>query len=172
MAYNANNAVMNYAALLGSNNKAPMLIPEHYDQWADRMEDHLSGIGEDFLRSLKDGPFTANVQTRFAAKSGESQTPPVETEATIAANKRKIDNDRRCMRELKSGLPPVAFNLIRGSKSAKEIWDRLKMRYEGSEVMKKSKVNNILADFSNFKQLDNEKIDQTFERFTDIVYEL
>ncbi|KAI3723807.1 hypothetical protein L2E82_35565 [Cichorium intybus] len=137
MAYNSNNAVMNYAALLGSNNKAPMLIPEHYDQWAD-----------------------------------EAVTPPVETEAIISTNKRKTENDKRCMRELKSGLPPIAFNLIRGSKSAKEIWDRLKMRYEGSDVMKKSKVNNILADFSNFKQLDNEKIDQTFERFTNIVYEL
>ncbi|KAI3496719.1 hypothetical protein L1887_39092 [Cichorium endivia] len=150
MAYNANNAVMNYAAFLGSNNKAPMLIPEHYDQWADRIEDHLSGIDEDLLRSLKEGPFTANVQTRFAAKSGEPTTPPVETEATIAANKRKIENDKR----------------------SKEIWDKLKMRYEGTDVMKKSKVNNILADFSNFKQLENEKIDQTFKRSTDVVYEL
>ncbi|KAI3750961.1 hypothetical protein L2E82_21911 [Cichorium intybus] len=111
--------MMNYAALLGSINKAPMLIPEHYDQWADHMEDHLSGIDEDLLRSLKEGPFNTNVQTRFTVKSREATTPPVETEVTIAANKKKVENDKRCMLELKSGVPPIAFNLIRGSKSAK-----------------------------------------------------
>ena len=41
--------------------KTPMLLPEYYDQWADRMEDNLTGIDKDLCRSIDKGPYRVDV---------------------------------------------------------------------------------------------------------------
>lgn len=38
--------------LLGSLTKSPMLIPEYYEHWTDKMEDYLTGIDEDLWRCV------------------------------------------------------------------------------------------------------------------------
>lgn len=53
---NLNTLKINYANMLGSSNKALMLITEHYDHWAERMEDYLTDLDEDLWRSGTDGP--------------------------------------------------------------------------------------------------------------------
>lgn len=53
------NIVMNYANLLGSATKIPMLLLEYYDQWTDCMEDYLNGIDEVLWRSISVGPYRA-----------------------------------------------------------------------------------------------------------------
>lgn len=41
------NTLVNFVNLFGSFMKIPMLLPEYYDQWVDRMEDYLNEINED-----------------------------------------------------------------------------------------------------------------------------
>ena len=57
------NTMISFSHLLGSSTKIPMLIPEYYDQWADRMEDYLNGIDEELWNCI-DGTVQApaNVQ--------------------------------------------------------------------------------------------------------------
>lgn len=40
------NSMMNFDNMLGLSIKIQMLLPEYYDQWADRMDDYLNGIDE------------------------------------------------------------------------------------------------------------------------------
>ena len=46
------NTMTSYSHLLDSSTKIPMLIPTYYDQWADRMENYLNGIGEDLWKCI------------------------------------------------------------------------------------------------------------------------
>ena len=55
------NTTMNYTNVLGSSTKTPMLLPEYYKQCVDCMEGYLNGINEDLWRSIKDGPYRADV---------------------------------------------------------------------------------------------------------------
>lgn len=52
---------MNYINLLGSSTKIPLLLPEYYHQWEDRMKDYLNRIDEDLWRSTEKGPYRANM---------------------------------------------------------------------------------------------------------------
>lgn len=52
---NTNN-IMSYTNILGYVTKTSMLLPEHYDQWDDRMEEYLNGLDESHWSSLTDGP--------------------------------------------------------------------------------------------------------------------
>lgn len=46
------NTMTYYSYLLGSSTKIPMLILEFYAQWADRMEDYLNEIDEEFWKFI------------------------------------------------------------------------------------------------------------------------
>ena len=62
------NTITSYYHLLGSSTKIPMLNPRYYDQWADRMEDHLNGIDEDLWKCITDG-----IRWQFSYKKLELQ---------------------------------------------------------------------------------------------------
>ena len=51
------NTISGFSHLLGSSTKIPILIPEYYDQWADRMEDYLNGFNEDLWRCIMSGDY-------------------------------------------------------------------------------------------------------------------
>ena len=46
------NTMTSFSHLLGSSTKIPMLIPEYYDQWADRTKDYLNGLDEELWNCI------------------------------------------------------------------------------------------------------------------------
>ena len=56
---------------VGSNTKAPMLLPSEYDQWVDRMEDFLWALDEDLWRSVSEGPCVPGLAARFAGEGAD-----------------------------------------------------------------------------------------------------
>ena len=121
-----------------------MLIPEYYDQWADRMQDYLNGIGEEIwtcINGLVQPP--TNVQT--LGSSG--------TTSTVGDQQARLDiKEKKGMRELRGALPPVVYNYIRGCKTTKEIWNTLKEKYEGSEKTKINSAKQCLVELKEFRQ--------------------
>ncbi|KAI3740288.1 hypothetical protein L2E82_30714 [Cichorium intybus] len=107
--------MLNYANLIGSSTKAPVLIPTYYDYWADRMKDYIEGLDEakDIWRSVKDGPQT-NIEGLFIDMDDDEAAGVLN-----AADLRKVRNDEMAIRELRSGLGPDVRHHISGTKSAK-----------------------------------------------------
>ncbi|KAI3507628.1 hypothetical protein L1887_22617 [Cichorium endivia] len=157
--------MLNYANLIGSATKAPVLVTSYYDYWAGRMKDYLIGLDRDLWRSVNEGPHT-DIAGRFVVPDGE------EAVVLNAADLRKIENDERAMRELRSGLGPDVSHHIADAKSAKEMWDNLKLRFGGDKILHTSKVQEILADFGNFKQEENESLEACYERLSNMIYTL
>ena len=56
--------------------------------------------------------------------------------------------------------------------TAKIIWDRLSKVNEGVSTQRDSRVDVLRNLFNRFKRLDNENVQQTFDRLTDISNEL
>ena len=70
-----------------------MLIPEYYDQWADRMQDYLNGLDEELWKCITgDLNPPTNVQP-IGSSSGNSE---VENQSDRLKNLEK-----RCVRELR-----------------------------------------------------------------------
>ncbi|KAI3503806.1 hypothetical protein L1887_32257 [Cichorium endivia] len=157
--------MLNYANLIGSTTKAPVLVTSYYDYWAGRMKDYLIGLDKDLWRSVSEGPHT-DIAGRFVVPDGE------EAVVLNAADLRKIENDERAMRELRSGLGPDVSHHIADAKSAKEMWDNLELRFGGDKILHTSKVQEILADFGNFKQEENESLEACYERLSNMIYTL
>ncbi|KAI3508792.1 hypothetical protein L1887_23807 [Cichorium endivia] len=124
--------MLNYANLIGSTTKAPVLVTSYYDYWAGRMKDYLIGLDKYLWRSVTDGPHT-DFAGRFVVLDGEE---PV---VLNAADMKKIENVERAMCELRSGLGPDVSHHIADAKSAKDMWDNLALRFGGDKILHTSK---------------------------------
>nr|KAJ0213712.1 hypothetical protein LSAT_V11C400159680 [Lactuca sativa] len=141
------NTTSGFSHILGSSTKIPMLIPEYYEPWADRMDDYPTGLDEDLWRCVKSGNFLPSMLTDvgIAGCAGSS------IDVTTQTNKFKA-NYKRCIRELQGALPLIVYNYVRGYSTAKEIWDTLNEKYKGSEKTKKSPVKQCFLELGEFKQ--------------------
>src|SRR3954466_2865507 len=69
-------------------------------------------------------------------------------------------------------LNKAQFNRISGLDSAKKMWMRLSKVNEGVFAQRDSRIDTLRSLFNRFKRLDNEHVQQTFDRLTDISNEL
>ncbi|GAV67067.1 UBN2 domain-containing protein, partial [Cephalotus follicularis] len=61
------------------------------------------------------------------------------------------------------------FNRILSCFSAKEMWDRLEVTYEGTNQVKEAKISMLVHDYEMFSMNENEDIKSMFSRFTNII---
>ena len=156
------NSMTSFSHLLGSSTKIPMLILEYYDQWADRMQDYLNGLDEDLCNCI----------------SGEINPPTTVQSIGVSSRSSEVENqsnrlkqlEKKCMRELRGALPPVVYNYVRTCTTAKEIWNNLKDKFQGSEKTKITSVKQCLVELKDFKQKESESIEVYYDRFNELIY--
>jgi len=70
------------------------------------------------------------------------------------------------------GLDANEYNRISACESAKEIWDKLVVTYEGTSQVRETKINILVHQYELFKMQPGETIKEMFIRFTDITNNL
>ena len=76
------------------------------------------------------------------------------------------------MHILYCGLDANEYNRISACESAKEIWDKLVVTYEGTSQVRETKINMLVHQYELFKMQPGETIKEMFTRFTDITNNL
>ena len=76
------------------------------------------------------------------------------------------------MNILYCGLDPNKYNKTFSCESAKEIQDKLEMAHEGTNQVKKSKINLLIQSYEMFKMSYSESISEMFTCFTTIINNL
>ncbi|GAV91935.1 UBN2 domain-containing protein, partial [Cephalotus follicularis] len=64
------------------------------------------------------------------------------------------------------------FNRVSSCTTAKEMWDRLEVTYEGTNQVKDAKINMLVREYEMFAMKENENISGMFVRFTNIINSL
>ena len=70
------------------------------------------------------------------------------------------------------GLSRSEFNRISMCSTAKKIWNKLEVTYEGTSKMKELKINLIVTQYKVFKMDESETIIQMYSKFTNIINSL
>ncbi|KAJ9556103.1 hypothetical protein OSB04_010717 [Centaurea solstitialis] len=130
------------ALAIGSDTKPPVLFRGDYNMWRDRFLD--------FIDRQDLGEYI-----RLSLKEG----PKVFTEEKPA----QPDSD-----------PPVAAHTVlkNHNSTGKEMWDQIEKQMLGTSVGTQMKVTNIIKRYEQFKARDEEKLDETYERFCNLLNEL
>ena len=85
---------------------------------------------------------------------------------------RLIQLNAKAINMLYCALDANEFNRISACESAKEIWDKLKVTYEGTNQVKDSKISRLVHEYELFCMKSEESISEMFTRFTNIINSL
>ena len=114
-----------------------------------------------------DGPYIP-MKNKLGSEAMEPKTRNEWTEAEI----KKVQVNYKAINTLHCALNPTEFNRISTCKTAKEIWDKLKVTHEGTSQVKESKIALLSNQYEMFKMQSNESITSWFDRYTTIVNQL
>ncbi|MQM11697.1 hypothetical protein Taro_044610 [Colocasia esculenta] len=65
-------------------------------------------------------------------------------------------------------LSKKEFNRISACKSTMEMWEKLRITYEGSDKVRETRIDILVAQYERFQMQSGESITQMYSRFTDI----
>ncbi|XP_059654776.1 uncharacterized protein LOC132301550 [Cornus florida] len=66
-------------------------------------------------------------------------------------------------------ISPSEYNRVSTCTTAKEIWDKLQITYEGTSQVRESRIDILMHQYELFHMIENEFINEMFVRFTDII---
>ena len=73
------------------------------------------------------------------------------------------------MNALFCALDKKEFHRVSSCESDQEIWNKLEVIYEGTNQIKKSKINRYTRQYELFQMEQNESVYSMYTRFTNIV---
>uniref|UniRef100_A0A2N9HS02 CCHC-type domain-containing protein n=1 Tax=Fagus sylvatica TaxID=28930 RepID=A0A2N9HS02_FAGSY len=148
-----------------STHRPPLFIGSDYGYWKNRMIMYIKGQDYHVWRIIANGP-------HIPTKTVEGATLVKLESEWNEADVRLIELNCKAMSTLYCALDPIEYNRVSGCDSAKEIWDKLEVTYEGTNQVKESKMNMLVHEYELFVMKKDENISEMSTRFTNIVNSL
>ena len=98
--------------------------------------------------------------------------PKKELDEIIEKNKRAKGVDMRAYSLIQMSIPNEIFHGFKSFKTAKNLWDALVERYEGSEGVKENMRDLLKQEFELFTSSKGETLSQHFNRYVILIGEL
>ena len=134
-------------------NRPPFFSGSNYSYWKNRMEVFLRA--QDF-------------ETWTVIKKGSPDLPEDEDSWTREQIRQSTTNFN-AMNMMQCAIHPDEYSRISSCKSAKEMWDKLELIYEGTHQVKETKANILISEYESFKMKSDESISDMFARLMQLV---
>ncbi|VFQ83919.1 unnamed protein product, partial [Cuscuta campestris] len=85
---------------------------------------------------------------------------------------KKVENYAKAINMLYCAVNPDDYRKIFCCTTAKEMWDKLEVTYEGTDQVREAKIDFLTQEYEMFRMKEHEKIDDMFDRFSKIVNDL
>ncbi|KAL8134372.1 hypothetical protein AgCh_009411 [Apium graveolens] len=136
-----------------------------------RMTMFLEATDPEYLDRIKEGP---HKPTKLAvAVAGEAaKTVPKEKSDYTAEDIASIAKDAKVRHLLHSAIDNIMSNRVINCKTAKEIWDALETRCQGTETIKKNRKTILTQEYEHFDSKINESLNDLYDRFVKLLNDL
>ncbi|VFQ77275.1 unnamed protein product [Cuscuta campestris] len=85
---------------------------------------------------------------------------------------KKIENYAKAINMLYCAVNPDDYRKISCCTTAKKMWDKLEVTYEGTDQVREAKIDFLTQEYEMFRMKEGEKIDDMFDRFSKIINDL
>ncbi|KAK1396498.1 hypothetical protein POM88_006361 [Heracleum sosnowskyi] len=151
--------------------RVPILRPAEYPIWKVKMTMFLEATDPEYLDRIYDGPHKPTKLSTVVA--GEDQkTIPKEKKDYTPEDISSFAKDAKVRHLLHSALDNVMSNRVIGCKTAKEIWDALEVRCQGTSAIKKNRKTILTQEYEHFDSRANETLTETYDRFCKLLNDL
>ena len=119
------------------------------------MRDYLMAEDSEVRDVICKGPYVPTMEV----KDGEvTRVIPKTRKQYNDSDRLLVQKNHKARKLLLCGLSINEYDLISSCESAKEIWDLLETTYEGTEEIRKSKLDLFSTQFEDFTMNDGELI--------------
>ena len=70
------------------------------------------------------------------------------------------------MNIMQCALHPTEFSRVSSCTTAKEMWDKLQVIYEGTSEVRETKANLLMSEYEAFHMKNNELISEMYAKLT------
>ncbi|VFQ96736.1 unnamed protein product [Cuscuta campestris] len=148
-----------------STTRPPLFDGTNYTYWKERMRIYIQSTNFLLWRIIKTGE---DVPMK---KFEETNVPKTENEYD-AQDIKKVENNAKAINIIYCAVNPDDYRKISCCTTAKEMWDKLEITYEGTDQVREAKIDFLTHEYELFRMKENEKIDEMFVRFSKIVNDL
>ncbi|MQL90456.1 hypothetical protein Taro_023050 [Colocasia esculenta] len=133
-------------------NRPPLFNGEDYTYWKIRMEYFLQGFDFQIWSIIEEGDLVVlNNREHWTEDS-----------------RKKISLNCKAKSILCCALSKKEFNSVSACKSAMEIWEKLRITYEGTDKVNETRIDILVTQYERFQMQSGETITQMYSQFTDI----
>ncbi|MQM09076.1 hypothetical protein Taro_041944 [Colocasia esculenta] len=133
-------------------NRPPLFDGEDYTYWKTRMEFFLQGLDYQIWSIVEE----------------EDLLVTNDKDKWTEDDKKKISFNCKAKSILCCALSKKEFNRISACKSIMEMWEKLRITYEGTDKVKETRIDILVTQYERFQMQPGESITQMYSRFTDI----
>ena len=135
-----------------STNRPPLFYGTNYQFWSNGMSIYMRSCDYEIWEVVMDGPY---VPTK--TKEGSEELEPKFYNEWTDVDMKKVQLNFKAMNTLHCALNPMEFNRISTCKSAKEIWDKLKViDIQKAIILDKISFNEICDSLLTYEQEVNQ----------------
>ncbi|XP_010513193.1 PREDICTED: uncharacterized protein LOC104789153 [Camelina sativa] len=145
--------------------KVLKLDPKHYGHWKVSVKQAIQGINMEAWFAVEDGWTKPMVKN----DKGESMAKP--RKQWTAEEKAEAKHNSQALSVIFNSLPLDQFNSVQGCVEAKKTWDILQVTFEGTNNVKRTRLDNLASDFENLSMEEGETIASYNSRLSAIAQE-
>ena len=149
--------------------RVPVLKESEYPIWKVRMVMFLESTDPEYLDRIYDGP---HMPTNVAVGDEPQKMIPKEKKDYTPEDISSISKDAKVKHLLHSALDNAMSNRVIGCKTAKEIWDALEIRCQGTNAIKKNRMTTLTQEYEHFDSKTGESLKDLYDRFVKMLNDL
>ncbi|GAV91165.1 DUF4219 domain-containing protein/UBN2 domain-containing protein [Cephalotus follicularis] len=146
--------------------KPPFFDGNNYSHWKAKMTIFIQALDFNLWDIIIDGPELPQTITKEGVKSLKPRSLYTDED------RKKVQLNAKAKHVIICALNSNEFNRVSSCATAKEMWDRLQVTYEGTNQVKHAKINMLVREYEMFSMKENENISSIFVRFTNIINSL
>ncbi|KAK1388337.1 hypothetical protein POM88_016515 [Heracleum sosnowskyi] len=151
--------------------RVPILRPVEYPIWKVKMTMFLEATDPEYLDRINDGPHMPTKLSPVVAGQ-EQKSVPKEKKDLTPGDISSIAKDAKVRHLLHSALDNFMSNRVIGCKTAKEIWDVLEVRCQGTSAIKKNMKTILTQEYEHFYSRPDETLTETYDKFCKLLNDL
>jgi hypothetical protein len=151
--------------------RVPILKASEYPVWKERMIIFLDSVDPEYLDRIYDGPHMPTKLSVGIADEPQKMIPKEKKDYT-PEDISSISKDAKVKHLLHSALDNAMSNRVIGCKTAKQIWDALETRCQGTQAIKKNRKTILTQEYEHFDSKSGESLTDLYDRFVKLLNDL
>ncbi|XP_070041022.1 uncharacterized protein [Nicotiana tomentosiformis] len=145
---------------------------QHFSHWKVCMEIYTKSYDVKVWRVIKKGDYPIPAAKSDKKADSQTSTEPADLDDYTDEQMAVIQINVKNQKLLYNAISGEEYEKISSCDTAKEMWDKLEVTYEGTNKVKETRINTLIHDYAFFHMKEGESIEEMIAIFSKTIGDL